>query len=99
MLDCDELFDRAIVLGERITTGLRERLRGNNAVTDIRGAGLMIAIELRDACPHLVTSALQLGLLLNVTKDNIVRLLPPLTLSDAEADELVELTSQVINNG
>jgi len=99
VLDCDELFDRAIVLGERITTGLRERLRGNNAVTDIRGAGLMIAIELRDACPHLVTSALQLGLLLNVTKDNIVRLLPPLTLSDAEADELVELTSQVINNG
>ncbi len=98
-LESDDLFNRSVALGERITNGLRERLRGNNAVTDIRHKGLMIAIELRDSCTQLVTSALDQGLLLNVTKDNIVRLLPPLTLSDTEADELVELTSQVINKG
>lgn len=98
-LESDDLFNRSVALGERITNGLRERLRGNNAVTDIRHKGLMIAIELRDSCTQLVTSALDQGLLLNVTKDNIVRLLPPLTLSDTEADELIELTSQVINKG
>ena len=94
-----ELFERAAQLGERITSGLRDQLRGNNTVTEVRNKGLMIAVELSNACPQLVLSALQKGLLLNVTQDNIVRLLPPLTLTDAEADELVSLTSQVINDG
>ena len=98
-LEDDELFERAAQLGERITSGLRDQLRGNNTVTDVRNKGLMIAVELSNACPQLVLSALQKGLLLNVTQDNIVRLLPPLTLTDAEADELVSLTSQVINDG
>ncbi len=98
-LEDDALFERAALLGERITNGLRDQLRGNNTVTDVRNKGLMIAVELSAACPQLVMSALQKGLLLNVTQDNIVRLLPPLTLTDDEADELVSLTSQVINDG
>ena len=47
---------------------------------------------------ELVTSALEEGLLINVTRDNVVRLLPPLTLSDQEADELVTRVARVINN-
>ena len=89
---------RAGELGERIIAGLGEALSGNNTVQDIRGAGLMIAVELAAPCSELVGKALEEGLLINVTRDNVVRLLPPLTLSDAEADELVARLARVINN-
>ena len=69
-----------------------------DAVQDIRGAGLMIAVELAAPCGELVGKALEEGLLINVTRDNVVRLLPPLTLSDEEADELVARVARVINN-
>ncbi|TNF79384.1 MAG: aspartate aminotransferase family protein [Gammaproteobacteria bacterium] len=97
-LEADNLIDRARELGERITGGLAEALSGNNAVQDIRGAGLMIAVELAAPCGELVGKALEQGLLINVTRDNVVRLLPPLTLSDEEADELVARVARVINN-
>lgn len=92
------LCDRASALGERILSGLGEALAGNNAVTDIRGKGLMIAVELAAPCGELVASALACGLLLNVTRDNVVRLLPPLTMTDAEADELVATVAKVVND-
>jgi len=92
------LFDRAASLGERIVQGLEVALAGNNAVQDIRGKGLMIAVELASPCGELVEAALSTGLLLNVTRDNVVRLLPPLTMSDDEADELVARVARVIND-
>ena len=92
------LFDRAASLGERIVQGLEGALAGNNAVQDIRGKGLMIAVELASPCGELVEAALSAGLLLNVTRDNVVRLLPPLTMSDDEADELVARVARVIND-
>ncbi|MEJ2088278.1 MAG: aspartate aminotransferase family protein [Gammaproteobacteria bacterium] len=95
----DGLFERASALGDRILNGLRSALSGNNAISDIRGRGLMLAIELASPCGGLVESALASGLLLNVTRDNVVRLLPPLTLSDAQADELVERVAAVVNGG
>jgi len=95
----DGLFDRARSLGERILSGLTSALAGNNEVRDIRGRGLMIAVELASPCAELVPKALEAGLLINVTRDNVVRLLPPLTLSDAEADELVDRVASVINDG
>jgi acetylornithine aminotransferase len=97
-LEADNLIERAGELGDRIVAGLKEALSGNNAVQDIRGAGLMIAVELAAPCGELVASALEEGLLINVTRDNVVRLLPPLTLSDEEADELVTRVARVINN-
>ena len=97
-LEDDNLVDRASELGDRIVGGLSEALSGNNAVQDIRGAGLMIAVELAAPCGELVASALEEGVLINVTRDNVVRLLPPLTLSDEEADELVARVARVINN-
>ena len=98
-LESDNLMARARELGDRIVVGLSAALAGNNAVIDIRGQGLMIAVELNSPCTELVQSALDNGLLLNVTRDNVVRLLPPLTLSDAEADELIALVALVINKG
>ncbi len=88
-LEDGKLIARAAELGERIRNGIAERLKGNNRVKDIRGSGLMIGIELGDPCGHLVQAGLDRGVLLNVTRDNVIRLLPPLILSDADADALV----------
>ena len=97
-LEADGLPERASQLGDRIAEGLREALSGNNAVQEIRHSGLMIAVEMASPCAALVEQALEEGVLINVTRDNVVRLLPPLILSDEEADELVARVSRVINN-
>ena len=83
------LIDRAGELGERMLAAFRERLAGNNRVKEIRGKGLMLAIELNEPCTQLIGEALEQGLLINVAADSVVRLLPPLTMSDDEADTIV----------
>ncbi len=93
----DRLIERAAELGERIVGGLREVLQGNNQITEVRGKGLMIAVETAEPCSQLVGKALDQGLLVNVTRDNILRLLPPLILSDDEADELVHRVSTLLS--
>lgn len=93
----DGLIERAAELGERIVGGLREVLQGNNQITEVRGKGLMIAVETAEPCSQLVGKALDQGLLVNVTRDNILRLLPPLILSDDEADELVRRVSTLLS--
>lgn len=97
-LEGDGFYQRVRDLSDRIVAGLSEALSGNNAVQDIRGKGLMIAVELAAPCGELVQKALDEGLLINVTRDNVIRMLPPLILSDEEADELVSRVSRVINN-
>lgn len=87
-IEQNDLCTRAAVLGDRILGQFQESLAGSNRVQDIRGAGLMIAIELNEDATHLVAEGLAQGVLINVTQGNIIRLLPPLTLTDAEADEL-----------
>ena len=92
----DDLMNRARDLGNHIVAGLTTALSGNNRVVDIRGRGLMIAIEMDTPCPNLVTTALENGILINVARDNVVRLLPPLTLRDDEADQLIAKVSHVV---
>ena len=92
----DGLLDRAAQLGATIRAGFQERLEGVAGVVDIRGDGLMIGIELNRACGDLVTQALDVGLLINVTADQVIRLLPPLVLSDAEATQVVETLAALI---
>jgi acetylornithine/N-succinyldiaminopimelate aminotransferase len=90
------LIDRARELGDRIITGLREGLKGNNHVVDIRGKGLLLAVELDQPCAQLVQYAMDKGLLLNVAADTVVRLLPPLILTDKEADQIVATVVEVV---
>ncbi|MFU8814765.1 MAG: aspartate aminotransferase family protein [Pseudomonadales bacterium] len=90
------LLDRAAALGERILGALSDRLKGCNGVHEVRGKGLLIGIETNEPCGHLVMAGLEAGVLINVTRDNVVRLLPALTMSDAEADELVDRVVRVI---
>ncbi len=92
------LVTRAADLGDRIQTGLRDGLAGVEAVHEVRGRGLLIGIELDRPCGDLVGRALEQGLLINVTADCVIRLLPPLVLSDAEADNLVASVTALVRD-
>ncbi len=83
------LLDNAVAIGRLIREGLAQALANCQGVVEIRGQGLMIGIELDRPCGELVTRALDVGLLINVTADTVVRLLPPLNFSADEARELV----------
>jgi acetylornithine aminotransferase len=94
----ERLIERAAELGERMLERFRRALAGNNRVVSIRGHGMMFGIELSAPCPNLVRQALDRGLLINVTHERVVRLLPPLILTDAEADTIVDGVVGVIND-
>ena len=83
----ENLMARAVALGARITDAIRAAGRGS--VRQVRNHGLMIGVELDRPCGELVALAIAEGLLINVTAERVVRMLPPLILSDEEADELV----------
>jgi acetylornithine/N-succinyldiaminopimelate aminotransferase len=89
---------RAGKLGTRMLSGFREALAGVVGVKDVRGKGLMLGIELDRPCRELLTLAFAKGLLINVTAENVVRLLPPLILSDAEADQIVRDLSALVRD-
>jgi acetylornithine aminotransferase len=91
------LLDNAHSMGELIRGSLRQRLRDVPGIRDIRGKGLMIGIELERPCGEVVDRALQRGVLLNVTADNVVRLLPPLVLRPADARMLAETVGDLIH--
>ncbi len=95
-MDEHKLAARAKVLGEQLLADLRNALDGITGISEIRGQGLLLAIELNRPCTELVQQALDEGLLINVTAGQVVRLLPPLTLSDDEAAMLVDTLSTLI---
>jgi len=97
-LENDALADRATQLGLRIKQNLSHALEGAQGVVNIRGLGLMIGIELERPCAALVAAALAQGLLINVTADRVVRLLPPLVMTDAQADLLTDQLAQLIKS-
>lgn len=88
-IERERLPERAARLGARLLAALREALLGVPGVVEVRGLGLMLAIALDRPCKELMNRALERGLLVNVTADSVVRLLPPLILTDDEADHLV----------
>jgi acetylornithine aminotransferase len=87
-LEQEALVARAAALGQRLLRGLRQRLGGKPGVVDIRGFGLLLGIELDRPCAELVIRALDKGLLINVTAERVICLLPPLILEDQQADDL-----------
>ena len=92
----DGLLAHADRLGRFIRSDLGERLKGLPGVRDIRGQGLMIGIELNRPCADLVKQALEQKLLINVTNDNVVRLLPPLVMKQEDAAMLTEKLAGLI---
>ncbi|MDA9664486.1 aspartate aminotransferase family protein [bacterium] len=90
------LDKRAAELGNRIMAGLRNELATTAHVKEIRGLGCMIGIELNKPCQPLFMAAMERGLILNVTADTVIRLLPPLIMTDNEADQLVDILVPLI---
>ncbi len=89
---------RAAEVGAAMLAKFEERLGGLNNVKEVRGKGLMIGIELDSPCADLVGKALDKGLLINVTVDKVIRLLPPLTITDEEADQIVDIVSELVES-
>lgn len=96
VLEQEHLVARAAVLGEHFLAGFTAALAGLKGVTAIRGRGLMIGIELDRPCAELVGKALEQGLLINVTADRVIRLLPPLITTAKQADIIIEQVSELV---
>ena len=94
----DGLEQRATALGDRIMNGLSKILANVNHVKEIRGMGCMIGIELDKPCKSLFAAAMDKGLIINVTAESVVRLLPPLIMTDDEADQLVDILAPLIRD-
>lgn len=92
----EKLRENAQQMGDLICNGLRAALNGLAGVVVIRNAGLMIGIELDRPCADLVKMALEDKLLINVTAEKVVRLLPPLIINQAEANELATRLAALI---
>jgi acetylornithine/N-succinyldiaminopimelate aminotransferase len=90
IMEEDGLLENAANIGGHLKGALASELGALPGVKDIRGQGLMIGIELDRPCNVLTTRACEAGLLISVTADNVIRLLPPLIMNRAEADEVVE---------
>jgi acetylornithine aminotransferase len=92
----DDLMGNAARVGGHLKAALEAVLIGRAGVVEIRGAGLMLGIELARPCGVLVARALEAGLLISVTADSVIRLVPPLILTEAEADEIVQILVPLI---
>ena len=96
IMEEERLLDNAAKVGAHLKSALEKALTGNPGVKEVRGQGLMLGIELTKPCGVLVQRAADAGLLISVTADSVVRLVPPLILSQAEADELVGILVPLI---
>lgn len=95
-MQSQNLNQRAAELGERMLEGFRQKLAEKKSVVSIRGKGLMLGIELNQNGGSIKQAALEAGLLINVTRDTIIRLLPPLIIDDSQADSIVNTVSELI---
>jgi acetylornithine/N-succinyldiaminopimelate aminotransferase len=91
IIEEDGLMANAAHVGELLTSALRQGLAGMKGFKEVRGQGLMIGLELNHPCGVLVGRAADAGLLISVTADSVVRLVPPLILSEAEALEIASI--------
>ena len=92
----DGLLDAATIMGQRLLASLKDKLDNHPAVVDIRGQGLMLGIELIEPCAEIVDLALQKNLLINVTADKVIRLLPPLIITEDQVDTIANLVCECV---
>ena len=96
IMEEDGLLANAAKVGAHLRAALERELAGVAGVKEIRGQGLMVGIELDRSCGVIMNRALDAGLLLSVTADSVVRLVPPLIITEAEADEIVSILAPII---
>ena len=98
LMDEQKLAARAAELGTIMLARFKAELGGLKEVIEVRGKGLMIGIELARPCAELVARSLERRLLINVAAEKVVRLLPPLIISDAEMNEIVDVVCALIKD-
>lgn len=96
IMEEDGLLENAARVGSHLKEALARELGGLKGVKEIRGQGLMIGMELAKPCGVLTQRAADAGLLISVTADNVVRLLPPLIMTTAQADEVVAILAPLV---
>lgn len=97
-IEQEDLPARAARMGQYLLDGFRSTLGKHPFVKDIRGQGLMLGIELDAPCAELVSLALEHGLLINVTADRVIRLLPPLIIDQHQADEIIGTITDLVSH-
>ena len=96
-IENEKLAENAAHMGNYLASAFNVRLQDNPLFSEIRGRGLMMGIVLTKDCTELMAKGTKKGLLLNVTSGNVIRLLPPLTLTEEEADLIVEGVMELIH--
>jgi len=96
IMEEDKLLDNTASVGTHLKAALQRELGSLPGVKDIRGQGLMLGVELDRPCGELIGLAAEAGLLLSVTADSVIRLVPPLILSAAEADQIVAILTPLV---
>jgi acetylornithine/N-succinyldiaminopimelate aminotransferase len=96
IMEEDGLLANAAHVGEVLKTGLQRELAGLSGVKEIRGAGLMLGIELDRPCGDLLRQAADAGLMISVTADSVIRLVPALILTADEAQQIVAILCPLI---
>ncbi|HEY9224946.1 MAG TPA: aspartate aminotransferase family protein [Variovorax sp.] len=96
IMEEQKLLDNAAAVGAHLKSALEREFEGLAGVKEVRGQGLMLGIELDRPCGVILNRACEAGLLLSVTADSVIRLVPPLILSVAEADEIVAILAPLV---
>ena len=96
IMEEENLLANAHLMGAILKQGLQVGLMGIEGVKEIRGQGLMLGVELNRPCAEIVTMALAAGMLTNVTQGNVLRILPPLIINEAEARDIAQRLSKVV---
>lgn len=96
VIEHDKLMANALKQGDAIRAGFKAAFEGVAGVVEVRGEGLMIGIQLDRPCAELVKAALEAGLLINVTAESVIRLLPALTFGDADSKLLVDTLAPLV---
>lgn len=96
-MEQQDLATNADIKGGRLVHEINRALAGNDTLVEIRHQGMMIGVQLNRPCTELVGKALAKGLLINVTADSVIRLLPPLTLTTDEIDQTATIVAELVN--
>ena len=98
IMEEENLLANAAAMGQRLMDGLRTAFTGNAGVKEVRGQGLMVGVELAQPCGALLGQAADAGLLISVTADSVIRLVPALNISAAEIDAIIAKLVPLVQN-
>jgi acetylornithine aminotransferase len=98
IMEEEGLLENAARVGAHLKNALARELGGLKELVEIRGQGLMLGVELSKPCNVLTQRAADAGLLISVTADTVIRLLPPLIITEAQADEVVQILVPLVKD-